>query len=223
MSAINNNVAVYDNLGIGRNTQPVAEETDQDQFMQLLLAQLKNQDPLEPQENGEFLAQLAQMETASGIGELQQSFDSFASSMQSNSALQASSLVGRNVLAPGGFASLESGSEVNGQIDLSTSTTNLTLEITDSSGQLVRTIPMGTQGAGEVNFNWDGKDENGQVLPPGGYRIQALASVGNEPVAQNVFVSARVDSVTIGQGGQGLRLNLSGLGSIDFSEVREIS
>ncbi len=222
MSAINNDVALYDSLGLSNNNETKVEETKQDQFMQLLIAQLKNQDPLQPQENGEFLSQLAQFDTATGIKELQDSFSSFTQTMQSTSALQASSLVGRSVLAPGGIAQLETGQNVSGQIDLSSSTTNLSIEITDSAGQLVKTIPMGTQAAGEVSFNWDGTDQSGNYLPAGGYQIKATAVVGSETIAQDVLVSAKVDSVTIGQGGQGLRLNLSGLGSIDFSAVKEI-
>ena len=222
MSVINNNVAIYDNLGLSRANEPKVEESKEDQFMKLLIAQLKNQDPLSPQDNGEFLSQLAQFETAAGAEELQQSFDKFSANMQSSSALQASSLVGRSVLAPGGIAQLETGKNVAGQIDLGSSTTNLVIEITDAAGQLVKTIPMGTQAAGEVGFTWDGTDQNGNFLPPGGYRITATADVGNEKVAQEVLVSAKVESVTIGQGGQGMKLNLAGLGSIDFSAVREI-
>ena len=222
MSTINNNVTLYDNLGLSRSNEPKVEASKQDQFMQLLIAQLKNQDPLSPQDNGEFLSQLAQFETAAGAEELQQSFDKFSANMQSSSALQASSLVGRSVLAPGGIAQLETGKNVAGQIDLGSSTTNLVIEITDAAGQLVKTIPMGTQAAGEVGFTWDGTDQNGNFLPPGGYRITATADVGNEQVAQEVLVSAKVESVTIGQGGQGMKLNLAGLGSIDFSAVREI-
>lgn len=222
MSTINNNVALYDNLGLTRTNEPKVEETKEDQFMQLLIAQLKNQDPLQPQENGEFLSQLAQFETAAGAEELQKSFDSFSANMLSSSALQASSLVGRSVLAPGGIAQLEAGQNVTGQVDLGSSTTNLLIEISDAAGQLVKTIPMGTQAAGEVGFTWDGTDQNGNSLPPGGYRVRATADVGSEQIAQEVLVSAKVDSVTIGQGGQDLKLNLAGLGSIEFSAVKEI-
>lgn len=222
MPTINDNVAVYDNLGLSRNNQPQAEPTKQDQFMQLLIAQLKNQDPLQPQENGQFLSQLAQFDTATGIKDLQDSFSSFSSTMQSSSALQASSLVGRSVLAPGGYSQLETGNPVVGEVELAASTTNLTLEIVDSAGQTVKTINMGTQASGSVDFSWDGTDDSGNALPPGGYKINAYADVGTEKIAQEVLVSAKVDSVTIGQGGQGMRLNLAGLGSINLSEVKEI-
>ncbi len=224
MTAVNDNYALYESLGLTRTsaTETKTESTKEDQFMQLLIAQLKNQDPLEPQENGEFLSQLAQFETAAGAAKLQQSFETFSANMQSASALQASSLVGRSVFAAGGIAQLEAGQSVAGQIDLSASTTNLVIEVTDSAGQFVKSIPMGTQAAGEVDFTWDGTDKDGNSLPSGGYFIKAAAYVDDEFLAQDVYVRAKVDSVTIGQGGQGIKLNLAGLGSVALSAVREI-
>ncbi len=222
MEAISNNTELYDNLGLSRTNEPEVEESKSDQFMRLMLAQLENQDPLEPQDDGEFLSQLAQMEAAAGISELQDSFDNFSAAMQSNSALQASSLVGRSVLAPGGYAQLETGQSVQGEINLSSSTTNLSIEITDAAGQLVRNIPLGTQASGSVPFSWDGTDEAGNYMPPGAYKVRATAAIGTETVEQEVLVAAKVDSVTIAQNGQSVKLNLAGLGSISLSEVKEI-
>ncbi|MBE9525679.1 MAG: flagellar hook assembly protein FlgD [Proteobacteria bacterium] len=222
MEAISNNTELYDNLGLSRTSEPEVEESKSDQFMRLMLAQLENQDPLEPQDDGEFLSQLAQMEAAAGISELQDSFDNFSAAMQSNSALQASSLVGRSVLAPGGYAQLETGQSVQGEINLSSSTTNLSIEITDAAGQLVRNIPLGTQASGSVPFSWDGTDEAGNYMPPGAYKVRATAAIGTETVEQEVLVAAKVDSVTIAQNGQSVKLNLAGLGSISLSEVKEI-
>ena len=222
MEAISNNAELYNSLGLSRSNEVEVEETKSDQFMRLMLAQLENQDPLEPQENGEFLTQLAQLEAAAGISELQDSFDSFSAAMQSNSALQASSLVGRNVLAPGGYAQLETGQAVQGEVSLSSSTTDLSLEVTDAAGQLIKTISLGTQASGSVPFTWDGTDDAGNAMPPGSYQVRATANIGTEQVAQEVLVSARVDSVTIGQNGQSVKLNLAGLGSIALSEVKEI-
>ncbi|RKZ79245.1 MAG: hypothetical protein DRQ35_04565 [Gammaproteobacteria bacterium] len=222
MEAISNNTELYDNLGLSRTNEPEVEESKSDQFMRLMLAQLENQDPLEPQDDGEFLSQLAQMEAAAGISELQDSFENFSASMQSNSALQASSLVGRSVLAPGGYAQLETGQLVQGEINLISSTTNLSIEITDAAGQLVRKVPMGTQASGSVPFSWDGTDEVGNYMPPGAYKVRATAAIGTETVEQEVLTAAKVDSVIIGQNGQSVKLNLAGLGSIDLSEVKEI-
>ncbi|MFK5892608.1 MAG: flagellar hook assembly protein FlgD [Pseudomonadota bacterium] len=222
MTTINNNVDVYNDLGLTRNNEVKAEPTKQDQFMELMIAQLKNQDPLEPQENGEFLTQLAQMDTATGISDLQTSFDKFASSMQSNSALQASTLVGHHVLIPGGTTYFNGVDGVSGTVSLDSSTSSLKIDVTDSSGQLVKTFSLGEQLAGDVKFGWDGLDEGGDLMPPGQYTFKASSQLAGETVAQNVSLGAKVDSVSVGQYGQSLKLNLLGMGQVNFTDVTEI-
>jgi len=95
-----------------------AARLGQEEFLELMIAQLQNQDPFEPMENGNFLAQMAQFGTVSGIQELQQSFESLSSSLVSNQALQAAALVGRQVLAPAGVAILEEGGGLQGAVEL---------------------------------------------------------------------------------------------------------
>jgi flagellar basal-body rod modification protein FlgD len=222
MTTINTNADVYNNLGLTRKNEVKPEATKQDQFMQLMIAQLQNQDPFEPQENGEFLTQLAQFDTATGIDDLGKSFDSFTTNMQSNSALQASTLVGHHVLIPGGTTYFNGADGVSGSIDLDSSTSSLNIEVTDSAGQLVKTISMGEQLSGAVNFGWDGTDEDGNLMPPGKYSFKSNSQVGGESVAQTVSLGAKVDSVSIGQYGQGLKLNLLGMGQVNFTDVSEI-
>lgn len=221
-ATVNSNYEVYDKLGLTRTNQPTVEETKQDQFMKLMIAQMENQDPFEPQENGEFLTQLAQMDTATGVQDLQSSFSNLASTMQSNSALQASSLVGRNVLIPGGEGYLSDAGSVSGTVDLASSTSKLKIEVQDEAGQTIRTLDLEEQAAGEVQFTWDGKDEDGKDLPAGNYTFKASSQVGNDNVGQDVLISAKVDSVSIGTLGQGLKLNIIGMGPVDFNSVREI-
>jgi len=178
--------------------------------------------PFEPQENGEFLTQLAQFDTATGIDDLGKSFGNFSDTMQSNSALQASTLVGKSVLVPGGTAYFQGSEGISGSVNLDSSTTSLNIQVTDSSGQMIKTIPLGSQLAGNVNFGWDGTDEDGNLMPPGKYNFKASSQIGGENIAQNVSLGAKVDSVSIGQFGQGLKLNLLGMGQIDFTAVSEI-
>ena len=222
MTTVNSNYEVYNNLGLTRENETKAEATKSEQFMQLMIAQLEHQDPMEPQENGEFLTQLAQMETATGISDLQGSFDSFAATMQSNSALQASSLVGREVLVPGGEGYLSDSAGISGSIDLASSTSNLNVEVLNSSGETVKVLNLEEHPAGEVKFTWDGTDTSGNILPPGKYTFEAKSQIGNENVAQDVLINAKVDSVSIGGLGQGLKLNILGMGQVDFNLVKEI-
>jgi flagellar basal-body rod modification protein FlgD len=222
MTTINTNADVYKDLGLTRQAEVKPEASKQDQFMQLMIAQLQNQDPFEPQENGEFLSQLAQFDTATGIDDLGKSFDNFTTSMQSNSALQASTLVGHSVLIPGGSTYLSGAEGVSGNVALDATTSSLKIDVTDSSGQLVKTLFLGEQLAGDVRFDWDGTDESGNLLPPGKYSFQANSQVGGTNIGQNVSMAAKVDSVSIGQFGQGLKLNLLGMGAVDFASVSEI-
>ncbi len=198
-----------------------AKELGQDQFFELMLTQLKNQDPLKPLQNGEFLAQIAQFSTVTGIQKLQESFGQLAAGMQSAQALQASSLVGRSVMLSGNSATLAKDGSVSGALELSASASSVSVEIYDASGQLVQRLDLGAQPAGQVSFTWDGKNTSGEAAAPGRYTIKAQAASGGQSVSVPTLVAAKVESVTLG-GGQGLLLNLAGQGSVSLSDVRQI-
>jgi flagellar basal-body rod modification protein FlgD len=223
-SAINNNQALLDSLGLSAPAPASTqrnEELGADQFMELMLAQIKNQDPLKPMENGEFLAQIAQFSTVTGVNDLNQAFAEFSGSMLSNQALQASSMVGRTVLVNSDQAPLAAGGRVDGTIDLPATSNDLTVGVYDAAGQLVRTLHLGQQTAGEVAFSWDGLGDDGAALPAGTYTIKAETKLDDEAVALETYVYDQVQSVDLG-GGRGIRLNLAGLGTADFSDVRQI-
>ncbi|WP_455203193.1 flagellar hook assembly protein FlgD [Kaarinaea lacus] len=195
----------------------------QAEFMDLMVAQLRNQDPFKPLENGDFIAQMAQFSAVTGLEELQGSFDTLATSLQSNQALQASTLVGRSVLVPSSEAVLNPGGNVRGILDLPQGTPNLSVSVLDSNGELVKRIQLGSHGGGDAPFLWDGTNETGEPMPAGVYKFVAEAQGTDSRVAVDTFINASVDSVTIGNGGQKLILNLKDMGQVDFSQVREIS
>lgn len=194
----------------------------QQEFLNLMLAQLKNQDPTKPMDSSAFLGQLAQFSTVSGIGDLQKSFSSFASSINSSQALQAASLVGHSVLAPSGSARLDAVNGLDGAVDLPASSGQVTVTIYDTSGQLVRQVSLGAQEAGLTRFHWDGRDSSGNAAPAGVYVVSAAAQINGKGTAVDTLVADKVNSVNIGANGSSLTLNLSGLGTVDFSTVREI-
>ena len=204
-----------------QQTSAARNELGQDAFLELMVTQLKNQDPLNPMENGEFLSQIAQFGAVSGIDELNSSFDGLSSSISSDQGLQAANLVGRTVVVPSDAAVLAAGGTVQGEISLPASTPNLSVTVTDSNGAFVRRLDLNTQQAGQVPFSWDGLLEDGTYADPGVYQITAEASVGGEIKALATQIRADVDSVTLG-GSQGLILNLAGLGSYQFSDVQQI-
>jgi flagellar basal-body rod modification protein FlgD len=195
----------------------------QDDFLTLMVAQLKSQDPFKPMEDGQFLAQLAQFSTVSGITELKDSFASFSSSMVSNQALQASGLLGREVLVNKSTGLLETGGSLSAAVNLTASAGDVRVQIKNASGEVVRTMSLGTKPAGLATFTWDGVTDKGEIAPAGQYSITAQPVIDNKVLAAaSVLVQARVESVTIG-GTQGLTLSLKGLGDVAFSDVRKIS
>lgn len=212
--------------GMGIKTaadNPVKKQSlGQEQFLKLMTTQLTHQDPTKPMENGDFLGQMAQFSTVSGIQDLQKSFTEFAGSISSNQALQAASLVGRSVLVPSkeGVFSLSDG--LKGEIDLTGPTDNLLVEFQNRNGVTVKQLNLGRQSAGNVEFEWDGQLEDGTFANPGVYQIKASASIDNKNTALQTFVNAGVNSVSLGGGSNGIQLSLNGLDSVKFNDVRRI-
>jgi len=222
------NTDTLQNLGLSTNRDNVnkaaenSNDIGQQQFLELMVAQIRNQDPFEPLENGEFLSQIAQFSTVSGIQDLQDSFSSFAGSISSNQALQASALVGRSVAVNSDVAVLKAGSNIEGALGLPSNSTNVKVEFFNTAGELVRSVPLGEKNAGLVDFSWDGRDASGNAAPTGAYRIVATANIDGEEVALGTLVKDNVESVILGRPGEGTTLNLSALGATDFNRVEEI-
>jgi flagellar basal-body rod modification protein FlgD len=235
MNEIGNN-SVLNDLSIRHKTEgkPKDNELGQDAFLKLMITQMENQDPLSPQENTEFIAQLAQFSSVESLDKLNNKFSDFSSNFVANQALQASSLVGRSVTVPGNTALLRANEVVSASVDVPSSTSDLQVNIYNQSGSLVEKIPVGAQAAGEMSMRWDGMnvEVNGQLLdwsssheaglPPGEYRLEVTASIDGEPTQLDTAVSANVNSVTVGTNGQ-LTLNLAGMGAVSLADVKQFN
>lgn len=209
-------------LGLGFQPEKKKKELGQEDFLRLMSAQLQNQDPMKPMENGDFLSQIAQFGTVNGIEGLQKSFESLSGSLYSNQALQASALVGREVLVPGKIGLLKATGNLAGVVELPASANAVTLQIKDQAGQLVRSVDLGAQKAGTISFAWDGTNDKGDMAVPGLYSIEATTSVNGKQQALVTAQYAGVESVSVGKGKEGLTLNLAGLGSMEFTKIQEI-
>ncbi|HEY0504102.1 MAG TPA: flagellar hook capping FlgD N-terminal domain-containing protein [Lysobacter sp.] len=188
-------------------------------FLRLMTEQLQHQDPLNPMENSEFLGQLAQFSTVQGIQGLQAQLEGFGSSLATDQLLRGAALVGRNVLVPSAKMALESEGSVNGVV-AAPDAGSITFDITDASGQKVRQITVQADKAGEVAFEWDGKDESGNRLPAGNYGVAATFGAGEDKETLNTYVEAPVKSVTVGS--DGVFLDLAGLGTAPLDYVLRI-
>ncbi|HHS7812021.1 MULTISPECIES: flagellar hook assembly protein FlgD [Pseudomonas] len=194
-----------------------------DAFLQLLVTQLKNQNPLDPQDNSAFVAQLAQFSSLEGITTLNSTVSSLAGNYSSSQALQASSLVGRNVIVQTNTVQLDDPSKgMTGSVTVPSSIAGGTVSITDSSGTVVRTIDLGSRAAGSASFTWDGKDKDGNLVKTGTYTVKANASINGTATDMATYLPATVNSVTISQTGGELMLNLSGKGTVALSKVQTI-
>jgi flagellar basal-body rod modification protein FlgD len=195
-------------------------ELGQEEFLHLMITQLKNQDPFKPLESGEFLGQLAQFGTVSGLATLQTSFEDLATSLVSNQALQAAALVGRSALVERDAITLEKDATVSGAVELEARSTGVEVRIQDARGEVVRRIVLGEQPAGLARFDWDGKNDDGKRVDPGRYTIVAQYRKDKEVAAGTTLVAAPVESVVFGA--QGFSVRLRGLGEVPFTAVREI-
>ena len=219
---------VLQSLGIGRPENPdgprnrSGDDLGVNDFLSLMLAQIKNQDPFEPASSGEFISQLAEFGTVSGIDKLQQSFAELSSSTYSNQALQSAALIGRDVEVPTSHFNYSPGQAISGSFDLPVSSSQVRLQVLDSSGSLVKTIDLGAQQSGLNRFGWNGTDVNGSQVPAGEYRVVAEALVDGTMQGLNTFMSQSVISVSLSGINGGIELELANGETVPFSSVREI-
>ncbi|MDH0729457.1 flagellar hook assembly protein FlgD [Pseudomonas sichuanensis] len=192
-----------------------------DAFLQLLVTQMKNQNPLDPQENGEFVAQLAQFSSLEGIQSLNDSVNGILTGIGSSQALQATSLVGRSVIVQTDKAVVDTTSSFNGQVVVPQSISDGKVTIKDKDGNVVKTIQLGSQKAGTADFIWDGTNEKGEKVAPGTYTFAAETTVEGKAKTLSTLLPARVNSVSF-QNGSEMMLDLAGIGKIGISKVTSI-
>ncbi len=217
---------IYSQLGLNKTQKTdnkAPDELGQDDFLALMTAQLKFQDPLKPMENGDFLAQMAQFSTVSGISDLNEAFNSMSTAFQSNQALQASTMVGRDVLIPGDRSRLGENDPLVAAVELDQPARQVVINITDANGQLVQRLDYGLQPAGMMEIRWDGQMADGSRAAAGLYTVSAEVRQSDGISSGSMFTQARVESVTLGQAGQDLTLTVSDLGDIPMSQIRKIS
>jgi len=199
------------------------QRLSQEDFFSLLTEQLANQDPTKPVDNDQMVAQMTSFTMADGISSLNEKFESFAASMTSNQALQASSLIGQQVLVEGnvGYMS-EEGAGFSGVLVNEQTVQDLKINIENQYGEIVKTMNVGTQAAGNIQFAWDGTDNSGNAMPAGEYVISANGSVDGEGTSVPIAVNRQVGSVSMTGSSQGIILNLAGDVSISLGDVIQI-
>jgi flagellar basal-body rod modification protein FlgD len=199
-----------------------------DRFMTLLVTQLKNQDPTSPMENSDMTAQLAQINTVSGIEKLNDSLSAITDQIDAGQALQATALIGQGVMVPGNEilvgASEESSDVVTTPIgvELDSAVEDLRVDIRGASGEIIDSFSTGPLEAGVHSFTWDGKLADGTSATTNStYTASLTGTVGDETYAPTTLNYALVNGVI--QGANGAQLDLGyAQDPVALSEVRQI-
>jgi len=208
------------------------------QFLTLLVAQMNNQDPLNPLDNTQLTSQLAQISTVSGINGVNTSVTQLVKQFQQLETMQAAQLSGKDVLVKGGTMTLGSSASGSGSsssssssssaasqsgrfaVDIASGADTVTAKIVDASGKTVRTLKLGAQPTGLQQFTWDGKDDSGTALAGGTYTVSVSATNGGNAVGTTLYAAQQVTGTTTDATGA-LQLQLAGGGTVAFGDVKQ--
>ena len=211
--------ASQSNSANGNGGVPPIKQSD---FLQLITAQLRNQDPTQPADPNQMLNELASLSEVSGMNNMDSSISNLSTSMQSAQLLNGTSLIGHGVLAVANAASLTAGGMVTGAVAAPAGASSVTVQVTDSTGQLVRTMQVAPQSSGLTNFSWDGTTYSGAAAPAGTYTFTAAAVNNGTQAAAPTLLQSTVNSVTIDPGTQTLSLNTNS-GTLSLSDVVQVN
>ncbi|WP_432380155.1 flagellar hook assembly protein FlgD [Duganella sp. P38] len=203
-------------------------QADQDKFMKLLVTQLQNQDPLNPMDNAAMTSQLAQLQTVTGVNQINATLESLRGDIASTQSSTAINLIGKGILVEGKGIVLSSATGEDGKttsssvfgVELASDSQTVDIEIKNSSGKTVRTMSMTNAEAGTYPITWDGlMDDKTTTAPAGNYTFTVTAKTAGSALTATPLQLAAVASVSTGA--SGVKLNTS-LGHFTMSEVKEV-
>ena len=208
----------------GIDSQAASASDASDRFLKLLVAQMRNQDPLNPLDNAQVTSQMAQISTVQGIEKLNTSMQAWMTQSSAVQQLEGAGLVGRRVLVEGSGIDLAGGTErsggVRGGYTLPSAAAQVRVEVLDAAGQPVATIERSGVDAGVHTFEWDGRDGSGRALPDGRYRLRAMAGEADAMKPVGTLSAASVTAVIASA--QGTRIELGAAGQRALDDVKGI-
>ena len=196
-----------------------AEKTDaasqQDRFMKLLVAQLNNQDPMNPMDNAQLTSQTAQISTVSGIEKLNSSVLEMAKQFSSMQMLQSASIIGHDVLTAGNSLAVTNG-QANGGMDLASAADKVSVQILSPGGQLLDTLDLGGMAGGRQQFSWDASKYTGG----GTLRFKVTASNAGQAIAATALARDTISSV--GSDGSAMSLALKSGATVRYEQIKAV-
>jgi flagellar basal-body rod modification protein FlgD len=209
----------------GNKTQPQAtqknDELGQNAFLKLMIAQLKNQDPMKPQDPSEFMSQLAQFSQVTSTQNMEKSITGLSDSMRSTQVINGTNLMGHQILSPGDEYKIEAGGTVTGAVDAPKGIASLKVTVKDDAGTEVRTFNIDEPVEGRNNFTWDGLTSTGGAAAAGTYTFEVTGTAAGMTGSLDPMLVSKVNSVTIDPTTGSLKLNTNA-GAVDINDVRSV-
>jgi flagellar basal-body rod modification protein FlgD len=187
----------------------------QDRFLKLLVAQLNNQDPMNPMDNAQMTSQMAQINTVTGIQQVNETLKSMASQFSGMQVLQGSTMVGHEVLLESNQLSRNAGFAA-GAVDLAGKADAVKVEILSPGGQLLDSLNLGPQAAGRANFSWDASQYTGVGEPT----FRVTATQGGKAVAATALARDKV--LSVGSENGAMTVHLQGRGAVAYDKVKAL-
>jgi flagellar basal-body rod modification protein FlgD len=188
----------------------------EDRFLKLLVAQMQNQDPLNPLDNAQVTSQMAQINTVSGVEKLNKTMNGLTSQFLQMQTLQGAALVGRDVTVAGNAISIES-DVGRAAFELASDASASKVEVLRPDGTVLDTLQLGPQKAGRVNFEWAAQGAD----PQSDIRFRVVATNNTAPVAATAYMRDKV--VAVNMGGDTLNLELQRSGSVAYTQVKSFN
>jgi flagellar basal-body rod modification protein FlgD len=201
ITPINNSPASSQSTGTASGVKAT-----KDDFLKLLVTQMKYQDPMNPMDNAQMTSQIAQLNTVEGINQLNATVSNLQASLMATQSMQAASLIGKTILADGNSTSLLNGS-ANLSIRLEGAAESVVVDVINASGRIIKSTDLGASAAGIKNFTWDGSTNEGGKASNGQYTFQVNAKKLNQAVAVTPLTQATVSGVELTSAGPQLSLN----------------
>jgi flagellar basal-body rod modification protein FlgD len=214
------NTAVNTTGGVGASA--MGQALDQKAFLRLLTTQLTSQDPFNPVDNSQMVAQMAQFSQVAGIAEMNQKLSTIATAVGGDRLSDASAWIGRSMLANSDVATPLTGGVYAGEINLSGAADNVSVAFQDENGATLNTIDLGARPAGAASFAWDGHDAAGQTVATGPVRVVVTARSGASAVTTTTATWATIAGLQSPANGGEARL-VTALGLLKPSDAIRIA
>lgn len=185
-------------------------------FLQLLVAQISHQNPLDPLDGTQYVSQLAEFSNVESLQSIKQSMTDNVSYLDSLMVLEATSLVGTNVNVKSDTLALEQAGDIKGQVNLPVEAEKVLVQLYDRDGNLVEEQEMAYSGVGSLSFAF--KDQNA-----GAYQVRAHAVINGTPRSLDTWLEGQVERISVGSSAEDILLQVNGLGNFALADINQMA